>query len=112
MAAKVHDHLTEQLFEAILSLKDKELYRAILELKDLDECYNFFVDLCTVSEMKAMEQRYEVAKLLNDGMIYNDILEQTGASSATISRVNRSLNYGTDTYRVIFSRLKAKEEQK
>ncbi len=90
---------------------DHELYRAILELKDLDECYNFFVDLCTVSEMKAMEQRYEVASLLDQGMIYNDILEQTGASSATISRVNRSLNYGTDTYRVIFSRLKEKGEK-
>ena len=90
---------------------DHELYRAILELKDLDECYNFFVDLCTVSEMKAMEQRYEVASLLDQGMIYNDILEQTGASSATISRVNRSLNYGTDTYRVIFARLKEKGEK-
>lgn len=90
---------------------DHELYRAILELKDLDECYNFFVDLCTVSEMKAMEQRYEVASLLDQGMIYNDILEQTGASSATISRVNRSLNYGTDTYRVIFSRLRNKEKK-
>lgn len=89
---------------------DHELYRAILQLKDLDECYQFFVDLCTVSEMKAMEQRYEVARLLSKGMIYNDILEQTGASSATISRVNRSLNYGTDTYREIFARLD-KEEQ-
>ena len=90
---------------------DHELYRAILELKDLDECYNFFVDLCTVSELKAMEQRYEVARLLDQGMIYNDILEQTGASSATISRVNRSLNYGTDTYRVVFSRLNEKEKK-
>ena len=89
---------------------DHEMYRAILQLKDLDECYQFFVDLCTVSEMKAMEQRYEVARLLSKGMIYNDILEQTGASSATISRVNRSLNYGTDTYREIFARLD-KEEQ-
>ena len=79
-----------------------ELYRAILMLKDADECYDFFVDLCTVSELKAMEQRFEVAKLLNDGLIYNDILEKTGASSATISRVNRSLNYGTDAYRAIF----------
>ena len=89
---------------------DHELYRAILQLNSVEECYNFFVDLCTVSEMKAMEQRYEVAKLLNQGMIYNDILEQTGASSATISRVNRSLNYGTDTYRVIFRRLQDGEE--
>ena len=89
---------------------DHELYRAVLQLQSVEECYNFFVDLCTVSEMKAMEQRYEVAKLLNQGMIYNDILEQTGASSATISRVNRSLNYGTDTYREIFARLHAEDK--
>ena len=86
---------------------EHELYQAILKLQSVEECYNFFVDLCTVSEMKAMEQRFEVAKLLNQGMIYNDILEQTGASSATISRVNRSLNYGTDTYRLLFERLAA-----
>ena len=72
-----------------------DLYRAILTLKDTDECYDFFSDLCTVSELKAMEQRFEVAKLLNEGLIYNDILEKTGASSATVSRVNRMLNYGT-----------------
>ena len=89
---------------------DHELYRAVLQLQSVEECYNFFTDLCTVSEMKAMEQRYEVAKLLNQGMIYNDILEQTGASSATISRVNRSLNYGTDTYREIFARLHAEDK--
>ena len=86
---------------------DNDLYRAILLLETPEQCYNFFVDLCTVSEMKAMEQRFEVAKLLSQGMIYNDILEQTGASSATISRVNRSLNYGTDTYRLLFERLAA-----
>lgn len=89
---------------------ESQLYQAILKLRDERECYDFFVDLCTVSELKAMEQRFEVAKLLNDGLIYNDILEQTGASSATISRVNRSLNYGTDAYRVIFDRL-AEDEQ-
>lgn len=87
-----------------------ELYQGILKLKTPEECYNFFVDLCTVSEMKAMEQRFDVAKLLNEGMIYNDILEQTGASSATISRVNRSLNYGTDSYRLVFSRLKEDDD--
>ena len=86
---------------------EHELYQAILKLQSVEECYNFFVDLCTVSEMKAMEQRFEVAKLLSQGMIYNDILERTGASSATISRVNRSLNYGTDTYRLLFERLAA-----
>ena len=82
-----------------------DLYRAILMLKDTEECYDFFTDLCTVAELKAMEQRFEVAKLLNDGLIYNDILEKTGASSATISRVNRSLNYGTDAYRALFERM-------
>ncbi len=86
-----------------------DLYRAILTLKDAEECYRFFHDLCTVSELKAMEQRFEVAHLLSQGMIYNDILEKTGASSATISRVNRSLNYGNDSYRVIFERLDAPE---
>ena len=84
---------------------DNDLYRAILLLRTPQECYNFFVDLCTVSELKAMEQRFEVAKLLNEGMIYNEILEKTGASSATISRVNRCLNYGTDSYREILARL-------
>lgn len=87
--------------------RESELYRAILSLKDIDECYDFFVDLCTVSELKAMEQRFEVARLLNAGLIYNDILEKTGASSATISRVNRSLNYGTDAYRAVFARMDA-----
>ena len=91
--------------------RESELYRAILTLKDADECYNFFVDLCTVSELKAMEQRFEVARLLNDGLIYNDILEKTGASSATISRVNRSLNYGTDGYRMVIDRMGDEDEE-
>ncbi len=89
---------------------DSDLYRAILLLETPEQCYHFFVDLCTVSELRAMEQRFEVAKLLDAGMIYNDILEQTGASSATISRVNRSLNYGTDAYREIFAKLHRKRE--
>ena len=88
-----------------------DLYCAILTLKDTDECYDFFSDLCTVSELKAMEQRFEVAKLLNEGLIYNDILEKTGASSATISRVNRSLNYGMGAYRIIFDRMKEDEQK-
>lgn len=71
------------------------LYEAILQLKDLDECRQFFEDVCTVTEMRAMEQRYDVAVLLSQGKIYNDILHQTGASSATISRVSRVLNFGT-----------------
>ena len=70
---------------------DSELYSAILKLQTVEECYDFFTDLCTFSELKAMEQRFELAKLLNDGLIYNDILEKTGASSATISRVRRSM---------------------
>lgn len=89
---------------------EHELYKAILQLRDPVECYHFFMDLCTISELKAMEQRYEVAKLLDQGLIYNEILEKTGASSATISRVNRSLNYGMDTYRALFARLKENEE--
>ena len=85
------------------------LYKTILELKDLDECYRFFQDLCTVSELRAMEQRFDVAVLLQKGMIYNDILEQTGASSATISRVNRALNYGIEGYHQVFARTLGEE---
>ena len=87
------------------------LYENILKLKTVDECRKFFEDLCTVSEARAMEQRFDVAVLLTQGKIYNDILGKTGASSATISRVNRSLNYGTDTYRRIFERLHAGEDE-
>ena len=86
--------------------KIEQLYKAILLLKDEEECYNFFQDLCTVSELRSMEQRFEVASLLESGMIYNEILERTGASSATISRVNRSLSYGTGAYEKIFARMR------
>ena len=86
------------------------LSHAILQLRALNACYDCFTDLCTAGALTAWEQRFEVAKLLNEGLIYNDILEKTGASSATISRVNRSLNYGTDAYRTIFARL-AEEEK-
>ena len=89
--------------------RNEKMYEAILSLKTMDECMRFFDDLCTVSELMAMEQRYQVAACLNEGMIYNDILAQTGASSATISRVNRSLQYGKDGYSVAFERLKAQE---
>ena len=88
--------------------KNGELYKAILLLKDEQECYEFFQDLCTVSELRAMEQRLEVALLLDEGMIYNDILERTGASGATISRVNRSLQYGADGYQAVLPRIKEK----
>lgn len=81
------------------------LYKSILKLKTLEECRNFFQDLCTVTELHAMEQRIEVAMYLHEGMIYNDILERTGASSATISRVNRCLQYGADGYQTILPRM-------
>ena len=84
------------------------LYEAILSLETVDECVNFFDDLCTVTELRAIEQRYQVAKLLSEGHIYNTILEQTGASSATISRVNRSLMYGTGGYETALDRLREK----
>ena len=86
MASKIHDHLTDQLFEAILSLEDKE------------QCYNFFEDICTISELKALAQRLEVARMLDEGSIYEEIVSKTGASTATISRVKRCLVYGADGY--------------
>ena len=89
--------------------RNEKMYEAILAVKTMDECMRFFDDLCTVSELMAMEQRYQVASCLNNGMIYNDILAQTGASSATISRVNRSLQYGRGGYAVVFERLKEKD---
>lgn len=85
------------------------LYQAIASIKDEEECRKFLQDLCTVSELKAMEQRMEVAMLLDQGLIYSEILERTGASSATISRVNRCLHYGADGYRTIIPRLKAQK---
>ena len=81
------------------------LFEAILRLKNLEECYNFFDDLCTVQELKALTQRLQVAAMLSEGKVYSDIVAKTGASTATISRVNRSLNYGSDGYKVIFERL-------
>jgi len=97
---------------ARISKKEKSdgLYKAILTLKTEEEVFNFFQDLCTVTELRAMEQRFEVAVLLNKGMIYNEILEKTGASSATISRVNRSLAFGHGGYQVFFERQEEQEE--
>lgn len=86
------------------------LYQAVLTLGSMDECKRFFQDLCTMSELQAMEQRLEVALLLHNGMIYNDILERTGASSATISRVNRALQYGADGYKTVLPRLTQAEQ--
>lgn len=88
---------------------DCELYRAILLLQTPEEIYSFFQDLCTSAELNAIEQRYEVAKMLYNGMIYSDILAKTGASSATVSRVNRSLVNGDGSYEQIFARLKEQE---
>ena len=81
------------------------LYQAILSLNSQKECQAFFQDLCTVSELQALAQRLEVARMLDGGMIYNDILERTGASSATISRVNRALQYGAGGYKTVLPRL-------
>lgn len=89
-----------------------DMYNAILTLKTVEECKKFFDDLCTVTELQAMEQRYQVAVYLDEGMIYSEILEKTGASSATISRVNRSLQYGADGYAIAFARLKKAEGAK
>ena len=83
----------------------REMYSAILQLKTEEELMKFFDDLCTVIELQAIEQRYQVAVLLEQGKIYNDILAETGASSATISRVNRSLRYGAGGYAIAFDRL-------
>ena len=87
------------------------LYRTILSLQSVEECKQFFQDLCTVAEIKALEQRFEVALLLDQGMIYNDILARTGASSATISRVNRALHYGSDGYKQVLPRVRPMWEE-
>ena len=76
-------------------VNSQELYRAILSLESEDECRRFFKDLCTIAELRAMEQRYDVAGCLLQGKVYSEIRQLTGASSATVSRVNRMLNYGT-----------------
>ncbi len=81
------------------------LFQAVLALQSIDECYAFFEDVCTVNELLSLSQRYEVAKMLREKKTYLEIAEQTGASTATISRVNRSLNYGNDGYDMIFERL-------
>ena len=88
------------------------LFQAILHLNTLEECSNFFEDLCTVTELKALSQRIVVAKMLSDKQVYSEIVSKTGASTATISRVNRSLNYGCDGYEKIFERIDAAEAEK
>ena len=81
------------------------LFQALLKLETMEECYRFFEDLCTVAEIKALSQRIVVAKMLSDKRVYSDIVAATGASTATISRVNRSLIYGCDAYDMVFSRM-------
>lgn len=82
-----------------------QLFAAILTLKNIDECYQFFEDVCTISELKALAQRLEVARMLRNGHTYDDIVAQTGASTATISRVKRCLHYGADGYNIVLERL-------
>lgn len=96
MGKKVKTEALDFLFEAILTLKDK------------DECYTFFEDICTVNELLSITQRFEVAKMLREQKTYLEIAEKTGASTATISRVNRSLNYGNDGYDMVFERMNNK----
>ena len=92
MQSRIKDENTDFLFECIMNLKS------------LDDCYAFFEDLCTVNEIKAMAQRAAVAKLLYDKTVYNEIVAKTGASTATISRVNRSLAYGAGGYDIVFNK--------
>ena len=88
------------------------LFRAILELETIDDCYDFFEDLCTVQELKTISQRIVVAKMLSEKCVYTDIVNATGASTATISRVNRSLQYGCDGYDKKFEKIKLEDENK
>lgn len=94
------------------SIRDENtdlLMKALLKLKTVDECYSFFEDLCTISELKSMGQRIEVAKMLSEKCVYTDIAAKTGASTATISRVNKCLNYGADGYSLVLDRLSEDE---
>lgn len=89
----------------IRSKQTDELFEAILKLETLEECYRFFEDICTIKEIQAISQRLEVAKLLTADKTYNEIEEETGASTATISRINRALNYGVDGYNLVLRKL-------
>lgn len=97
MNKKIKTDAVDSLFDAILCLENRE------------ECYGFFEDLCTVNELLSLSQRFEVAAMLKDRKTYLEIAEKTGASTATISRVNRSLNYGNDGYEMVFNRLNEKK---
>ncbi len=87
------------------------LFKAILTLESVEECYAFFEDICTPQELKAISQRLHVAKLLTDDCVYNEIVKKTGASTATISRVNKTLNYqAAGGYKIVFERMKEDEK--
>ena len=105
MNSKLKTPAVEQLTEAV-----DYLFQAILSLENKEECYTFFEDICTINELLSLSQRFEVAKMLREQKTYLDIAEKTGASTATISRVNRSLNYGNDGYDRVFKRLNMLEE--
>ena len=92
--------------EKLKNLHVEYLFKAVLCLETMEECYHFFEDLGTVPELKALSQRLQVAKMLHDHKVYSEIVQTTGASTATISRVNRSLSYGCDGYQVVFDRVK------
>ncbi len=92
--------------------RNKNFYKAILELQSLEECMDFFEDVCAMTELRSMEQRFEVASMLREEKVYTEIMQSTNASSATISRVNRMLNYGTGCLGTMIDRLHEKEEKK
>lgn len=95
----------------IKSKQADALFEAILQLETLEECYRFFEDVCTIKEVQAIAQRLEVAKLLKANKTYNEIEDETGASTATISRINRSLNYGVDGYNIVLKKLGIIDEE-
>ncbi len=99
------------MIDKIKDIHTDRLFEAVLLLKNLDECYRFFEDICTIAEIKAMAQRLEVAQMLDEKLTYSEIGEKTGASTATISRVNRCLNYGADGYNIVLKRLKESAER-
>ena len=99
MSKKLRSEAVDRLFDTLLCLENRE------------ECYTFFEDVCTVNELLSLSQRFEVAGMLRDQNTYLEIAEKTGASTATISRVNRSLNYGNDGYELVYSRMENKNKE-
>ncbi len=92
--------------------KDLEvLFKAILLLENMDECYSFFEDIATINELKALSQRIQVARMLKEKNVYTEIAEETGASTATISRVNKCLNYGQNGYNIVLERMYPEEKE-